>query len=111
MGIVLDDLEMKDCKSVGAPISPEDLKEAASVIDETGEIDEGEYMDAASASTYRSIAARMNYLAMDRADLQQACRCICAYMSKPLKQCCQLLKRMARYLKGRPNCVQFFPFE
>ena len=68
-------------------------------------------MDAASASTCRSIAARMNYLAMDRTDLQQACRCICAYMSRPLKKCCQLLKRMARYLKGRPRCVQLFPFE
>ena len=111
VGIVLNDLEMKDCKSVGAPMSPEDLKEAASVIDENGETDEGEYMDAASASTYRSIAARMNYLAMGRTDLQQACRCICAYMSRPLKKCCQLLKRMARYLKGRPRCVQLFPFE
>ena len=57
VGIVLDDLETKDCKSVGTPMSPEDFKEAASVIDENGEIDEGEYMDAASASTYRSIAA------------------------------------------------------
>ena len=90
---------MKDCKSVGAPMSPEDLKEAASVIDENGEIDEGEYTDAASASTYRSIAARMNYLAMGRADLQLAFRCICAYMSKHLKMRCQLLKRMARHLK------------
>ena len=97
MDIILSDIEMQDCKPVGAPMSPEDLKEAASVIDEHGEIDEGEYMDAASASTYRSIAARMNYLAMDRTDLQQACRSICAYMSKPLKTCCQLLKRTARY--------------
>ena len=93
VNIILGDLEMEDCKPVGAPMSPEDLKEAASVIDEHGEIDEGEYMDAESASTYRSIAARMNYLAMDRTDLQQACRSICAYMSKPLKKRCQLLKR------------------
>ena len=43
MGIVLGDFEMKDCKSVGTPMSPEDLKEAASVIYENGEIDEGEF--------------------------------------------------------------------
>ena len=40
VGIVLSDLEMEDCKPVGTPMSPEDLKEAASVIDEHGEIDE-----------------------------------------------------------------------
>ena len=44
MGIVLDDLEMKDCKSVATPMTPEDFKEAASVIEENGEIDEGEYI-------------------------------------------------------------------
>ena len=94
-----------------APMSPEDLKEAASVIDEHGEIDEGEHMDAESASTYRSIVARMNYLAMDRTDLQQACMSICAYLYKPVKKCCQLLKRTARYLSGRPKRIQLFPFE
>ena len=52
VNIILSDLGMEDCKPVGTPMSPEDLKEAAAVIDEHGENDEGEYMDAASAFTY-----------------------------------------------------------
>ena len=57
---------MERCKPVGTPMSSHELKEAASVINEDGE---DEYMDEASASDYRSLAARMNYLALDRRDL------------------------------------------
>jgi len=80
-------------------------------LDEDGNIAEEEYMDEHEAKRYRSVGARMNYLALDRTDVQQACRCICAHMSKPLKECEKLVKRTARYLKGRPRCVQKFLFE
>ena len=56
-------------------------------------------------------AARINYSALDRPDLQQASRCLAAHMSRPLKRCCILLERVARYLQGRRKCVQAFPFE
>ena len=62
------------------------------------------------ATLYRSLAARCNYLRLDRTDIQQACRCITAHMAHPTHGCCALIKRTARYLVGRPRCVQLFPF-
>ena len=109
--LILQELGMQDSKAVTTPTSTAEAKELATVINEDGTIHEQEYMSDDEATWYRALSARMNYLALDRTDLQQACRCICAHMSRPLRACCQMLKRAARYLKGRPRCFQSFPFE
>ena len=109
--IVMKDVGMEGAKEVATPTVSQEMRELAAVLDENGEIAEDEYMDEEESRNYRSVGASMNYLALDRTDLQQACRCICAHMSKPLKGCCKIVKRAARCLKGRPRCVQMFPFE
>ena len=74
-----------------------DLKELASVIQDNGEIHEDEYMDDEAANKLRAVAARANFLARDRTDLQQACRCVCSHMAKPSKGYYGMMKRIGRY--------------
>ena len=73
-----------------------DLRDLAKVLDEEGQIDESERMNEVDASSYRSIVARMNYLALDRSDLQHGCRHVCPFMSRPLGGCWQLAKHVGR---------------
>ena len=71
--------------------------------------DEGteELLGPAEASQYRANAARANYLAQDRADVQYAVKEIARRMSRPRTQDWGLLKRLARYLIGSPR-VSFY---
>ena len=54
------------------------------------------------ASKFRQVAARLNYLAVDRPDLQFPTKEICRGMAKPQQKHLGMLKRIARYLVGRP---------
>ena len=54
---------------------------------------------------YQSVAARINYLAMDRPDLQYASKETMRKMSAPTEDDELKLKRIGRYLIGRPRLV------
>ena len=60
---------------------------------------------------YRAQAARGNYLSSDRPDIQFAAKESCRWMSKPTKLGMEGLKRMARYLAGKPRLVFKYPFQ
>ena len=64
---------------------------------------EGEDLDAAGVAKYRRIAATVNYLAMDRPDLQFAASVLGRSMSRPTKDSMAALKRTARYLLKHPS--------
>ena len=51
------------------------------------------------------MAARSNYLAADRPDIQYAVKEICRRMAKPAHSDWNKLVRLARYLKGAPRLV------
>ena len=53
-----------------------------------------------SDSQYRMLAARCNYLAQDRPDMQYAAKEACRKMSSPDEAAWGRMKRIARYLKG-----------
>ena len=63
------------------------------------------------ATTYRSLSARGNYLAMDRADLQFPVKELMRSMSSPHAENQEKLKRVARYLVGCPRMAQEFPWQ
>ncbi len=65
-------------------------------------------MDNTKAAEYRSLAARANYLASDRMDIQFAVNEICRSMSGPTVGDRRRLKRLARYLVGIPRLVSNF---
>ncbi len=60
------------------------------------------------ATKYRALAARLNFLSMDRADLQYAAKSVARHMSAPHDYDWIALKRVARYLRGAPRAVQMF---
>jgi hypothetical protein len=68
-------------------------------------------LDAASASLYRSITARVNYLAQDRPDLAYACKEACRDMCSPTQKSWTRLKHVARYLVGRPRLLYEYRFQ
>ena len=63
------------------------------------------------ATKFRSIAARLNYLSLDRPDLQYAAKGVARCMAKPRKKDWLLLKRVGRYLKGACRMVQRFEWQ
>ena len=54
------------------------------------------------------MAARANYLGLDRPDIQYTTKEICRNMSKPQKKHWEKLKRLARYLVMYPKLVWKF---
>ena len=58
------------------------------------------------AARFRAVAARANYLAADRPDIQYAVKEICRKIAKPVHGDWQQLVRLVRYLKwGFPVCA------
>ena len=55
------------------------------------------------SSKYRQLAARLNFLARDRCDIQYATKELAKAMSKPHESDWERLKIMGRYLLGRPR--------
>ena len=62
--------------------------------------EEDQLLTAAQATTYRMVAARANYLATDRLDIQFAVKECCRGMANPTIGSWNMMKRLARYLNG-----------
>ena len=73
--------------------------------------DEDEKLPEKSAREYRALAARANYLAADRLDIQYAVKEICRGMANPTVGDKRKLKRLGRYLKGQPRLVSEFGWQ
>eukprot|EP00969_Alexandrium_andersonii_P299728 13250870-Alexandrium_andersonii.AAC.1 len=63
------------------------------------------------ASRYRALAARANYLSMDRPDLSFAAKECCRRMSNRTAEDWAALARLTRYLLHRPRAVYYFPWQ
>ena len=68
-------------------------------------------LDSEHHATYRAIVARANYLAPDRPDIAFAVNELARSMSSPTRGDWERLKRLARYLKGRPRVVKRFRWQ
>ena len=60
---------------------------------------------------YRSLVARLNYLAQDRPDLSYAAKELSRHMSAPSEKDWADLKKLGRYLVGCPRVVQKFNWQ
>ncbi len=74
-------------------------------------VKEEELLDEGDARAFRGLAARLNYLAQDRPDLQFAAKEVSRRMARPSCRDWQLLKRVGRYLVGAPRAVQAFAWQ
>lgn len=59
-------------------------------------------------TSYRSIAARLNFLAVDRTDIQFAATEICMCMSGPMEADWDKVKKLGRYSKMYPRMIMKF---
>ena len=64
-----------------------------------------------SATLYRAMSARGNYLSQDRVDLSYSTKELCRDFSVPNEGSFGKLKRLGRYCVGRPRLVYRFPFQ
>ena len=88
------------------------------VVLEVGVEDEGmeeswesQPMEGGEASSFRALAARLNYLAVDRADILYASKEVSRGMSSPKNGDWEGLKRLCRYLIQAPRIVHFFEWQ
>ena len=73
--------------------------------------DLGSPLGPAAATQYRAMAARLNYLGLDRPDIQFATKEAARHMASPTECNWLLMKRIGRYLKGSPRLVQLFRWQ
>jgi hypothetical protein len=99
---MVEELGLKECKAVGTPGEDEKKHEMEGNDEEE---------DKEGARKFRSLAARANYLAADRLDIQYSVKEVCRGMAKPSKGGMRKLKRIGRYLKGRPRVVWKFEWQ
>ena len=98
--IIVSELGLKEAKPVSTPGCKEDVDRMLA--------DLGPILGPADATMYRALAARLNYLALDRSDIQFATKEIARHMAAPTEGNWLLMKRIARYLLGKPRLVQLF---
>lgn len=68
-------------------------------------------MQGSEAREYRQLAARANYLALDRADIQFAVKEICRGMAAPTVGDKKKLKRLVRYLISNPRVGSLYEWQ
>ena len=81
---------------------------AVHIVEETGDCRDDAPMDRENVTQYRGLAARANYLAQDRVDIQFAVKEIARRMAAPVNRDWLLLKRLARYLLGAPRSITHY---
>ena len=65
-------------------------------------------LSTSDARRFRSLAARCNFLAADRVDIQFGCKEICRRMPQPCESDWMLLKTIARYMNAHPRMINVF---
>ena len=71
----------------------------------------GEILTGSEATLFRALAARANYLAMDRPEIAFATKELCRFFATPTKTGVEQLKRLIRYLAGAKRLVWHFGFQ
>ena len=100
--IIVEQLQLKEAKPVSTPGTKD---EGSTTEDCNEELEENQ------ASQYRAITARCNYNAPDRPDIAYTVKEFARRMSKPTKGDWLRLKRLRRYLLGRPRLQQVYPWQ
>ena len=100
------DRKVKDHQGQG---SIDDTLEADEEEEETAP-NEGEMLEGERKANYQTQAARANYLCLDRCDIGFATKECMRRLSSPTVDDETALKKMVRYLKGRPRVVSIFEY-
>ena len=104
MGLIIRDLGLEHARTLASPGiagGNEDVKAREVSPD----------LESSEATEYRAIAARLNYLSLDRPDIQYAAKNVARFMSAPKQYDWKALKRVGRYLRGAGRFVQQFEWQ
>ena len=71
----------------------------------------GQVLNAEESTGFRALAARANYLALDRPDVAFATKELCREFAQPTKKSVEKLKRLVRYLRHHPRLVWRYDYE
>ena len=97
--IIIKAMQMENAKPVNTPSVNED-KQVQNLRESSKPLTK------ADATEYRALAARLNYLALDRLDLQFTAKIVSRHMAAPVEHDWLAVKRVARYLVGKPRFTQ-----
>ena len=100
--IIIEHLRLKEAKAVSTPGTKDEGRTSADCDEE---------LDDTQASQYRAITARCNYITPDRPDIAYTVKELARKMSRPTKGDWLRLKRLGRYLLGRPRMQQIYPWQ
>ena len=101
--IMIEAMGLTGSRPLGTPASDDSHKK-----EDSEEAIGREPLDAEHTTMYRALVARANYMAQDRAELQFPVKELCRYMSAPDADAWARLKRLVKYLVGRPRAVMKF---
>ena len=111
--MVVRDLGLEQAKAVATPGTKDDqaLASTPEVSIAVAIEDDPRLLIADEARLYRGVAARCNYLAQDRVDIQYPCKECSRRMARPRQGDWAALKRIGRYFKGSPRLIQHFRWQ
>ena len=93
------------------PVTSPGCKPSSGHAAQGGSTDDEVALEAEERTAYRALAARCNFLAIDRPDIQFAAKEISRHMSNPRRSDWNAVKRIARFLKGKPRLVHYFRWQ
>lgn len=100
--LVLEQLDLKHAKG---------LTSRGNIDDDKDNVEDGQELVGDDVSLFRGLAARLNYLSLDRADIQYSTEEICREMSRPSRGSLRRLHHLARRLITKPRVVWKFPYQ
>ena len=100
--LIIRELSLEGANGVGTP--GEDDKPWK-------EQEEAEMLTGGDATRFRGIAARANYLALDRPDIQYAVKETCRGMANPTRGDLRRLRRIGRYLIDKPRLIFEYKYQ
>lgn len=106
--IMLKQLNIGDCKAV---VTLGTKEEGMAKPGDTEQSKFDDQLNETKTTAYRALVARANYLSPDRPDISFAVEGLARGMSRPLLGDWNRLKRLARYLKGKPRGVINFAWQ
>ena len=105
--LIVADLGLENAKPVTTPGTKDDVAKA----EEENEKEDATPLTPHDTTKYRGMCARLNFLALDRPDLQYAAKEASRRMSDPKSGDWVLLKRIGRYLRKVPRLAQLFVWQ
>ena len=89
---------------------PQTKRAGAKAVKQMERVSSEYTLSSEDATTYRALSARANFLSQDRGDIQYATKELCREFSVPNRNSYARLKRVGRYLVGKPRLVHRYDF-